>query len=105
MASTMTQSPGHRRLSRRRFIQLGAATGALGLAGVAGYAVENTRLPAPFPAADAGEPLAMASPAPDVPLLLVLNARSTNPFGHYLGEILRAEGLNAFRVARLDSLD
>src|SRR5262245_47413794 len=101
----MTQSSGRRRLSRRRFIQLGAATGALGLAGVAGYGAESMRMPAPFPAAGAGEPVATAAPAADAPILLALNTRSGNPFGRYLGEILHAEGLNAFRVARLDTLD
>lgn len=39
------------------------------------------------------------------PLLLLLNDRSTNPFGAYLGEILLCQGLCCFRTARTSSLD
>ena len=39
------------------------------------------------------------------PLLLLTNERAENPFGAYLAEILRAEGLNCFQVARLSSMD
>lgn len=39
------------------------------------------------------------------PILLVVNGSySANPFGRYLGEILRAEGLNAFDVVELSAL-
>ncbi|MDW8068674.1 MAG: hypothetical protein RML46_07165 [Anaerolineae bacterium] len=38
------------------------------------------------------------------PILLLLNERSDNPFGLYLGEVLRAEGLNSFQVASLSEL-
>jgi hypothetical protein len=36
--------------------------------------------------------------------ILVVYDTPTNPFGRYLGEILRAEGLNSFNEATLDSL-
>ncbi len=41
----------------------------------------------------------------DSPLLLLTNERADNPFGAYLAEILRAEGLNCFRVAPLSTVD
>jgi hypothetical protein len=45
---------------------------------------------------------AMASAA--APILLVLDSSSSNPFGPYLGEILHAEGLNAFQTDQLGNL-
>lgn len=38
------------------------------------------------------------------PILLLVNERSGNPFGLYLGEILLAEGLNCFQVASISEL-
>lgn len=39
------------------------------------------------------------------PILLVVNSSyGANPFGQYLGEILRAEGLNAFDIVELSAL-
>ena len=38
------------------------------------------------------------------PILLVVNDSAPNKFGRYLGEILRAEGLNSYDVADLSSL-
>jgi glucose/arabinose dehydrogenase len=38
------------------------------------------------------------------PILLVVNSLSANPYGPYLGEILKAEGLNSFSVAELSTL-
>ncbi len=43
-----------------------------------------------------------ASAASNPPILVVVNGSySSNPFGDYLGEILRAEGLNAFTIQDL----
>lgn len=39
-----------------------------------------------------------------VPILLIVDQNSTNPFGIYFTEILRAEGLNSFHTAELSSL-
>jgi len=39
-----------------------------------------------------------------VPVLLVVNKVSGNPFGVYLGEILRAEGLNCFHTVDLSDI-
>ncbi|HXV99873.1 MAG TPA: hypothetical protein VEC93_15760, partial [Anaerolineae bacterium] len=41
---------------------------------------------------------------PGKPILLVVNDSAPNKFNRYLGEILRAEGLNAFEVIQLSSL-
>ncbi len=38
------------------------------------------------------------------PILLIVNASASNPYGAYLGEILRAEGLNSFDIVQLTSL-
>jgi len=38
------------------------------------------------------------------PILLVVNSASTNPYGSYLGEILKAEGLSSFSVAQLGTV-
>jgi hypothetical protein len=94
-------------LSRRRFLQLIGATGAIGLTGGAiGYGAEHAHMAAPFPNASGRVVLpADARPEPGAPLLLVINHRIRDSFGFYLGAILRAEGLNAFRTARLDALD
>jgi len=45
-----------------------------------------------------------AVPPPAAPLLVVVSAASTNPFGGYLGEILRAEGFNSFQTSDLADL-
>ena len=37
------------------------------------------------------------------PILVVVNTDATNPFGGYLAEILRAEGINSFQVAQLSA--
>ncbi len=47
-------------------------------------------------------PLQAQSAAP--PILLVVNSAAANKFGIYLGEILRAEGLNAYEVKQLSVL-
>jgi len=40
-----------------------------------------------------------------VPILVVLNDLAPNPFGRYLPEILRAEGVNSFEVVQLSAID
>jgi hypothetical protein len=53
-------------------------------------------------------PLAGAIPvaqaATNAPILLIVNSSAANKFGPYLGEILRAEGLNAFDQVELNNL-
>lgn len=97
----------HCRISRRRFLQVAAAAGAIGLTGgAAGYGLELAQWEAPFPEATGRvAPATGALPGPGTPLLLAINTRAADSFGAYLGEILRAEGLNAFRTAHLERLD
>src|SRR2546425_11519125 len=45
----------------------------------------------------------VASPTP-APILLVVNDAAPNHFGRYVGEILRAEGLNAYDLIQLSAL-
>lgn len=65
---------------------------------------ESPRTASPYTMdAESAQPL--SSGGTDSPLLLLINERSDNPFGAYLTEILRAEGLNCFRLARLSTVD
>jgi hypothetical protein len=47
------------------------------------------------------QPARSASTQATTPMLLVLNDTAANPFGKYLGEVLRYEGLTAFDTANL----
>ena len=40
-----------------------------------------------------------------IPILVVVNDSASNQYGNYLGEILRAEGLNSFNVAQLSTVN
>jgi probable HAF family extracellular repeat protein len=74
----------------------GGASGALDLAGnplPADFVWSFTTAPPPPPPPDEG---------PGGPILVVANA--ANPFGRYLAEILRTEGLNAFGVTDASNL-
>ena len=48
--------------------------------------------------------LAQPSGTGGTPILLIVNSSAPNKFGAYLGEILRAEGLNAFDRVELSSV-
>ena len=50
-----------------------------------------------------GAELPAVTPGP-VPVLLVVDASSPNPFGNYMGEILRAEGINSFDTREISAL-
>ncbi|MBP1687797.1 MAG: hypothetical protein H6Q33_3940, partial [Deltaproteobacteria bacterium] len=39
------------------------------------------------------------------PILLIVNRSAPNPFGRYLAEILRAEGINSFTTVELSTVD
>jgi hypothetical protein len=96
-------------ITRRQFLKM---SGAAGLAAAAAGAFGGYRLWEDI----GGEPLSLRSPfaePPDrrwpwsgrpAPILLVANERAIPSTGAYLAEILRAEGLNAFRVASLSAL-
>jgi len=38
------------------------------------------------------------------PILVVVNSASANPYGNYLGEILKAEGLNSYSIVQLSTV-
>ncbi len=87
--------------SRREFLQYLAIAGAVGASGLAGRGLwqqtgyAQNLMPKSIPT------------LPDkanLPLLLVTNNRTTNRLGPYLIEILRAEGLNLFQVAEMQTL-
>lgn len=65
---------------------------------------ELPRVASPY-AIDSESEQPLSSGGIDSPLLLLTNERADNPFGAYLAEILRAEGLNCFRLARLSTVD
>src|SRR5689334_13603306 len=51
-----------------------------------------------------GGTLGVRSQSVTPPILVVTSVASTNPYGGYLAEILRAEGLNSFAVADASTL-
>src|SRR5512143_1063032 len=75
-----------RRMNIRLIIVIGLLAGTLG----------TTRAIVAAPTAQAV--------SSNAPILLVVNSSASNNFGAYLGEILRAEGLNAFDQVELNNL-
>jgi VCBS repeat-containing protein len=61
-------------------------------------------LPAPSIAMAQTQSAPAQAASTNAPILLIVNSSATNKFGPYLGEILRAEGLNAFDQVELSSL-
>jgi hypothetical protein len=92
-----------RTLSRRRFLIGGAgAAAAVGVYTVAGWIDEETYQP---PTVDATARLeASQTDAPRQPIAIVVDRAATVSFGFYLGEILRAEGVNTFEFVGLDGV-
>ncbi|MBI5302387.1 MAG: twin-arginine translocation signal domain-containing protein [Chloroflexi bacterium] len=101
---TNATSPTRRGLSRRQFLKIAGVAGATTVPLAFGYrwvADDSANLPntrSPY-ARDPGWAVT------DAPILVVVNNRVEHPFGAYLAEILRAEGLNCFRITRLAALD
>jgi hypothetical protein len=96
-------------ISRRGFLKVAAAAGAVAIPTLLGYGLLlETRGEAP----PDGSPYAPvdtlktwpAEPAAASPILLLVNSLADNPFGLYLAEILCAEGLNCFQIAHLSDL-
>lgn len=93
-----------RKLSRRDFLKLaGAGTAVVGTA--VGIGVYRSALGEyPLERSPYVETLHTTDLDGSVPLLLIVNKNSPNPFGMYLGEILRAEGVNCFHTTDLSTL-
>ena len=93
--------------TRRDFLRIAGAS-ALAVPAGAGYlAYRSARGDAPpfdlLHRAEAGGVRVTTALSGTSPILLLLPDNATNPFGAYLGEILRAEGLNCFHVAPLSA--
>lgn len=95
-------------LSRRDFLKIAGAT-AVTLPIVTGYALFRSSI-GEIPPVGSPYDLAFADNTTGVsqtdgsPILLLTSEHTTNPFGGYLGEILRAEGINCFHSDKLSSL-
>jgi hypothetical protein len=102
--------PDRPRISRRRFLKLAGAAGALAVpTGLSYYLWCEAKgdLPpdvSPYAPLEVVERWPSAS-AEASPILLLINEHADNPFGLYLAEILRAEGLNCFQTARTFDLN
>ncbi|MCK6540374.1 MAG: twin-arginine translocation signal domain-containing protein [Anaerolineales bacterium] len=96
-----------RKLTRREFLKLAGAgaavTAPLALGGGA-YFYRNALGEVPRERSPYVEITHTASLDGSVPLLLIVDKTSANPFGMYFTEILRAEGLNCFHTADLSTL-
>ncbi len=95
-------------LTRRDFLKIAGATAIVAVPATSGYALLRE--------AEGDTPLAKSPYSEMEPtgsdasqnetgasILLLVPDQSDNPFGIYLSEILRAEGLNQFQIARLSS--
>ncbi|MCC7353660.1 MAG: hypothetical protein IT330_07860 [Anaerolineae bacterium] len=97
-------------MNRRQFLKLAGVAGALTLPtwaaydAAAGWMGETPPDGDPYVSADVIKAWP-SSPIGASPILVLLNERGDNPFGAYLGEILRAEGLNCFQMTYLSGLD
>jgi hypothetical protein len=97
------------KIGRRRFLKLALATGACAVPAAMGYGfVHGAKgdLPpsvSPYAPVDVMESWPSRLEAAS-PILVLINGRADNPFGLYLAEILRAEGLNCFQIGRASDL-
>jgi len=94
-----------KKLSRRDFLKLAGLGTVIAVPSAWGYCVFRSaqgELPPEF------SPYAATSLTTNldgsVPLLLIINQEAQNPFGIYLGEILRAEGIVCFHTADLSDI-
>jgi hypothetical protein len=94
-----------RKLTRREFLKLAGAGAAVLAPAALGVEVYRDALgEVPAERSPYVQIAHTASLDGSVPLLLVVNRDSANPFGMYFTEILRAEGLNCFHTANLSTL-
>jgi hypothetical protein len=97
------------KLSRRQFIKIAIASSAVAVPSLLGYElVRETKGELP-PSGSPYAPVEVMESWPSRPaaassILVLINERAGNPFGLYLAEILRAEGLNCFQIGRASEL-
>jgi hypothetical protein len=97
------------KISRRRFLQLAGAAGVLALPTWLAYGFVHEakgELPpngSPYAPVDVMESWP-SRPERASPILVLINEHTDNPFGLYLAEILRTEGLNCFQIGRASDL-
>lgn len=99
-----------KKLTRREFLKVAAVTSAVAIPAATGYGLlhsvegEYPEEASPYVPA---EELHLEAPQENklgIPILVLFNETSANPFGKYLGEILLAEGLNCFTMTSLSEL-
>ncbi|MBK9925999.1 MAG: twin-arginine translocation signal domain-containing protein [Anaerolineales bacterium] len=94
-----------RNLTRRDFLKLAGVGTAVVVPAALGVGVYRTALgDAPIERSPYVETVHTDDLNGSVPILLIVNKDSTNPFGMYFTEILRAEGLNCFHTTDLSTL-
>lgn len=99
-----------KRLSRRDFLKIAGASTAIALPAISGYGMylsaqgEFPPIYTPY-ISSAQESSRISELDGTSPILLLMNERSDNPFGAYLEEILRAEGLNCFHLVDISAID
>ena len=96
-----------KKLSRRDFLKLaGAGTAVVApvALGAGAYVYREALGEVPLERSPYVEIVHTSNLDGSVPLLLVVNRDSVNPFGIYFTEILRAEGVNCFHTADLSAL-
>jgi uncharacterized membrane protein len=96
-------------ISRRRFLKVAGAAGAVTIPAMLGYGLLHEARGEEPPSGSPYAPVQIleswpSQPAEASPILLLVPEDGDNPFGLYLAEILRAEGLNCFQVASLSDL-
>jgi hypothetical protein len=97
------------KISRRQFIKIAIASSAVAVPPLIGYGFVREakgELPpsgSPYAPVDVIETWP-SRPAAASPILVLIDGRADNPFGFYLAEILRAEGLNCFQIGRTSDL-
>jgi hypothetical protein len=94
-----------RPLNRRDFLKLAGVGTAVVVPSALGYGVfRSAQGEYPVEGSPYVEDLYTANLDGSVPILLIVSPNSPNPFGIYLGEILRAEGVNCFHTADLSNV-
>jgi hypothetical protein len=92
-------------LTRRDFLKLAGVSTAVIVPTALGIGVYRTALgEVPPKRSPYVETIHTASLDGSVPILLIVNRDSANPFGMYFTEILRAEGVNCFHTTDLSTL-